>query len=248
MKLNLEALVRQQDLINFKSLATPITIIGAGAVGGTAAFFLSKMGMCNIKLFDFDDVDMVNMNCQMFGLHNIGQAKVDAIASTVDQWCGSKVQANNKAFTPDDWHMLDGIVLSGADSMAVRKQVFDAWQRSPSATHLIDTRMSIEYLAVYVISKDDKKSCHCISDKLCRRSYLCMDGLQHGTGKRYSSCSGPKNSSGKGEHPRFSDDIPRHTLQLACRAGRLALILGNGYNKQIYMLSHPHSGFCHNGL
>lgn len=158
MKLNLKALERQQDLINFQSLATPITIIGAGAVGGTAAFFLSKMGMCNIRLFDFDEVDMVNMNCQMFGLHNIGQAKVDAISSTVEQWCGNKVEAINKAFEPSDWHALSGIVLSGADSMKVRKEVFEAWLKSPSATHLIDTRMSIEYLAVYVISKDDKKA------------------------------------------------------------------------------------------
>lgn len=158
MKLNLQALVRQQDLINFQTLATPITIIGAGAVGGTAAFFLSKMGMCNIKLFDFDDVDMVNMNCQMFGLHNIGQPKVDAIASTVEQWCGSKVNANNKKFTPNDWASLEGIVLSGADSMAVRKEVFEAWQKAPATTHLIDTRMSIEYLTVYVLAKSDKKA------------------------------------------------------------------------------------------
>lgn len=68
-----------------------------------------------------------------------------------------KLRQINKAFEPSDWHALSGIVLSGADSMKARKEVFEAWLKSPSATHLIDTRMSIEYLAVYVISKDHKK-------------------------------------------------------------------------------------------
>ena len=151
-----EALVRQMDLIPMESLSKRIHIIGAGATGATASLFLAKMGFINQWVMDFDDVDIVNMNCQMFGRHHIGMPKVDALSSMVEEFTGAKIQTTNGKF--EKGMMLEGIVLCALDSMEGRQIIFDAFMRSPTATHIIDPRIAIQYGCMYVVDKNDKES------------------------------------------------------------------------------------------
>lgn len=152
----LESLTRQLDLIPVETLSKRIHIIGAGATGATASWFLSKMGFINQWVMDFDEVDVVNLNCQMYGRHHIGKAKVDALAETIEQWTGAKIQTTNGKF--EKGMLVEGIVVSALDSMEGRTNIFESFMRSPTATHLIDPRMSIQYGTMFVVDKDKPAS------------------------------------------------------------------------------------------
>ncbi len=56
-----------------------VVIVGLGAVGGYAAETLTRAGLGNIRLVDFDKVQATNINRQLYALEStIGQAKVEA--------------------------------------------------------------------------------------------------------------------------------------------------------------------------
>jgi tRNA A37 threonylcarbamoyladenosine dehydratase len=71
-------LTRQSDLIPEAILSTPITVVGAGAIGSFTVLTLAKMGFNNITVFDDDEIDFVNINNQFYRISDIGKKKVDA--------------------------------------------------------------------------------------------------------------------------------------------------------------------------
>ena len=52
-----EYLVRQLDILPPEQTITPITIIGAGAIGSFVALSLAKMGFDDITVYDFDKIE-----------------------------------------------------------------------------------------------------------------------------------------------------------------------------------------------
>ena len=72
IELKNQNLTRQLDLIPIAVLGTRITIIGAGAVGGWTSLALAKMGFSNITVFDYDVVEVENLNCQLYGPKHLG--------------------------------------------------------------------------------------------------------------------------------------------------------------------------------
>jgi|LGVF01.2.fsa_nt_gb sulfur carrier protein ThiS adenylyltransferase len=155
--MKLEHLIRQADLLPIEATKTKITMIGAGAVGSVASVFLAKMGFATQLVFDYDVIDEVNMNCQMYRLSDIGKKKVDALYETVLDYSGSKIFTVDEKFTSDMVLMSD-IVITPVDCIDVRKDIFKSYIASPACRYLIDTRMSIEYGLVYVVDKENQKS------------------------------------------------------------------------------------------
>ena len=140
-------LTRQMDLIPLHVLDTPINIIGAGAIGSFTALALAKMGFNNITAIDFDHIDVENMNCQFFRFKDIGSAKVIALQSLIKDFTNLEINAVNDAW---NGQIMDGITICAVDSMAVRKQVFDAYNRKAfKSIAVIDPRMGAETSALF---------------------------------------------------------------------------------------------------
>lgn len=140
-------LTRQMDLIPLKVLDTPINIIGAGAIGSFTALALAKMGFNNITAIDFDVIDVENMNCQFFRFKDIGKYKVDALKELVEDFTKIKINSIN-----GEWagNILDGITICAVDSMAVRKSVFEAYNRKAfKSLGVIDPRMGALTSSMY---------------------------------------------------------------------------------------------------
>ena len=54
--------LRQRDLVSTEKLAnTPVTIIGVGAIGRQVALQLAALGVMQIELIDFDEVELHNI-------------------------------------------------------------------------------------------------------------------------------------------------------------------------------------------
>lgn len=97
-------------------------IIGCGAVGSTLAVNLARCGLgSNLVLWDFDRVEPHNMANQQYRHHDIGQAKVDALAEIIKEIDPlAKPTVYNMAWNDD---ILDGYVFLAVDSIDTRREI-----------------------------------------------------------------------------------------------------------------------------
>ena len=75
---------RQADLVPRSRIdAVNATVIGVGAVGRQIALQLASIGIRNLQLIDFDQVELTNVTTQGYRPDQIGQFKVEATAADV---------------------------------------------------------------------------------------------------------------------------------------------------------------------
>ena len=148
-------LTRQWDLIPLTALGQPITIIGAGAIGGATALTLAKMGFKDITVYDFDKIEVENMNCQFYRFSDIGKFKVEALKEIIIDFTGVEITANVERY---ETGMFNGILISAVDSMEVRRLIWENHKEFSVGTKLIiDPRMGAEDAMCYAMSPMEKK-------------------------------------------------------------------------------------------
>jgi len=145
---DLKHLTRQFDLIPQGILETPITVIGAGAIGSEVTVKLAKMGFNNITVFDDDEVDTVNLNSQFYRFRDIGKMKVEALAEIVEDFANVQIQPIGMRYTID-MKPREGIVISAVDSMTARTILFEKHKGLGSTSLVIDSRMGAEQFLFY---------------------------------------------------------------------------------------------------
>lgn len=142
-----------------------VIIAGIGGIGSNVAFQLARMAPANITLYDEDIVERVNMAGQLYSTNDIGQRKVDAIASMISVYTLAKqVNAVPSKFT-DNTEAGD-IMICGFDNMAARKIFYNSWKRhmqtltpdSRTKCLFLDGRLSIDTLQIFCIQGNDKVS------------------------------------------------------------------------------------------
>lgn len=142
-----------------------VIIAGIGGIGSNVAFQLARMAPANITLYDDDIVERVNMAGQLYSTNDIGQRKVDAIASMISAYTlARQVNAVPSKFT--DSTEAGDIMICGFDNMAARKTFYNSWKRhvqtltpdSRAKCLFLDGRLSIDTLQIFCIQGDDKVS------------------------------------------------------------------------------------------
>lgn len=142
-----------------------VIIAGIGGIGSNVAFQLARMAPANITLYDEDIVERVNMAGQLYSTNDIGQRKVDAIASMISAYTLAKqVNAVPSKFT--DSTEAGNVMICGFDNMAARKTFYNSWKRhiqtltpdSRTKCLFLDGRLSIDTLQIFCIQGDDKVS------------------------------------------------------------------------------------------
>lgn len=136
---------RQTDLVPMDLLhATPVSVVGVGAVGRNVAVQLASVGVKAIDLFDFDEVDESNVTTQGYWTEQVGMPKVEAAEEAVLQVDPEIVVVKHN----DRWRSKDrlkGVVFCCVDNMDSRKMIFEGVQRT--ASFFCDGRM--QGLAAY---------------------------------------------------------------------------------------------------
>ena len=80
----LMALKRMGVVDNYEKIAElTIAIVGVGGVGSVAAEMLTRCGIGRLLLFDYDKVELANMNRLFYRPCHSGQYKVEAAAETL---------------------------------------------------------------------------------------------------------------------------------------------------------------------
>jgi molybdopterin/thiamine biosynthesis adenylyltransferase len=151
-----EHLTRQKDIVPMEILGTKITIIGAGAIGGWTTLALAKMGFGDITVYDFDQVDTVNLGSQLYRLEDVGKDKSRALAEIVLQFTGTQIGHYRVRYEKG---RFNGIVIAAVDSMAVRKVIYENHKGWPLTRAIIDPRMGAEQAQLYVVRPGRKQDC-----------------------------------------------------------------------------------------
>lgn len=145
----LEHLTRQADVIDSAVLGTPITVVGAGAVGSFTVLSLAKMGFGNITVYDNDTVDIENMNCQFYRFEDIGKPKVEALADLVKNFTGVEINTVNELAPPT--LRPAGILVAAVDNMATRSSLWETNSNNGRLQAFIDPRMAVEEIAIRTV-------------------------------------------------------------------------------------------------
>ena len=131
---------RQLDVLDVPRLArTPITVIGAGAVGSFTVLALAKCGATDITVWDDDSVESHNLPNQWFRLSDLGRPKVQALKVLVKEMTGVDIKVVQERFQGDG---ASEVTICAVDSMDVRIQLWR--QLHPRPAMYVDARMGAE--------------------------------------------------------------------------------------------------------
>lgn len=115
----------QTDIFDPHAFAWPVHVIGVGGIGSHLILSMAKMGVSTIHLWDFDSVEDRNTTSQLYRPSDIGTLKVEAAKQILESF-GIEAEIITHAEAVDATAQLDGVVISGVDSMKARKAIWEA--------------------------------------------------------------------------------------------------------------------------
>jgi hypothetical protein len=128
-----------------------VDVIGCGATGSRIALSLAKLGIVNLHLWDFDEVEGHNIANQCFGMRDIGRKKVEALADIIRDQTGLSPTVHDERV--DGSQPLGRVVFVLTDTMASRKEIWEKGIRFRNSVHLmVETRMGVDEGRIYCIN------------------------------------------------------------------------------------------------
>lgn len=126
-----------------------ILVVGLGGAGNGIAQNLLAIGH-EVHAYDFDEVSLENVYVQGYPKSLIKESKTEAFKTIVDDFLpGSTLEVYNQKYDG----LSAQIMISCADSMSARKEVFDSFCASEESELFIDTRMAAEIFEIFTVQK-----------------------------------------------------------------------------------------------
>ncbi len=127
-----------------------VDVIGCGATGSRIALSLAKLGVSNLHIHDFDNVEEHNVANQVFGIPDIGRPKAEALSALIESQCGLEVTPHGEKVTGET--ELGNVVFLLTDTMASRKEIWEgAIKFKPYVELMVETRMGASEGRVYSV-------------------------------------------------------------------------------------------------
>lgn len=144
---------RQMSIVSQEELAkNQVTIIGAGGIGSPTAMALAKMGLEKMRVYDHDSVEPHNLPNQLYRQSDLNKKKVEALAEICLDYAGVEIDKQIEMYKNQ---ALSGIVVSGVDSMAARKEIWENIKFNPAIPLYIEARMGAEVARIHSINPCD---------------------------------------------------------------------------------------------
>lgn len=124
-----------------------VLIVGAGGIGSTTAYALAQMGIQNITVVDYDNVEDHNIATQFYKESQLGQNKIEALKTNIKEFTGVEIETLEGKFTPEMCKGKD-VIIMGVDNMATRKEIAQSATRDTQ--RVIDCRMKREFFEIYM--------------------------------------------------------------------------------------------------
>lgn len=137
-------LSKSYDFFNPDKCTDIINIIGCGSVGSTVAELLSRHGLKNAKIYDFDVVEEHNLVNQMFTTKNLYKPKLEAV---YDRWVDVNPEAAKTIkLYGDGWdgQRLSGYVFLCVDNIELRKRIVEENKNNINIKAMFDFRTALD--------------------------------------------------------------------------------------------------------
>ncbi len=147
-----------------------VAVCGLGGLGSNIAFALARAGVGHLSLFDFDCVDVSNLNRQQYFPDQLGMEKTAALSETLRRINPFlEITAQTVKLTPENIPVL----------LADCPFICEAFDRADQKAMLVNTVLEQLPLAFLVSGSgmaglDSANSIR--TRKISRRFYLCGDG------------------------------------------------------------------------
>jgi molybdopterin/thiamine biosynthesis adenylyltransferase len=152
----MERMQRYSAIIDpHKLVDAHVAVIGVGAIGRQIAIQLAAMGVGNLTLVDFDNVDESNLGTQGWLFEDLGLPKVEALAhylKRVNPDC--TITSCMRRFRKSDDSLHD-VVFACVDSMKARKIIFESCAKSGHASFFADGRMVAEAFRAFAVTAEN---------------------------------------------------------------------------------------------
>lgn len=145
----------QEQIYNPENQRLRIVIIGAGSTGSFLALTLAKMGVCSIKVIDYDKVEAKNIPNQFFRTQDIGKYKVEALKAIIQDFTDTEIQTENLKIEEGynfDFD-LNTLFIFCLDNMESRKLIYEKLKDFP--IRLMDTRFGSEGFSIHAVDLGD---------------------------------------------------------------------------------------------
>lgn len=142
---------RQLSILAPDDAKTEIGIIGVGATGSATAMCLAKMGCPNIKLYDFDTIELHNIPNQFFSPDQVNMPKVKALSDNMEKFANIKPEIFQSRWENE----VSPIMIIAVDSMADRKTIYESLKEKYGVELMIEPRMGAENFRIYSLTPSD---------------------------------------------------------------------------------------------
>ena len=139
-----------------------VVIGGCGGISSWLALLIARCHPYQIEIFDFDDVEEVNLAGQLFPRTHVSVKKVNSIAHTINQYA-SYYNIITRCIRFTESTFGNNIMMCGFDNMQARKDFFQSWQNynniideeNRKKSLFIDGRLDAESFQIFCITGDD---------------------------------------------------------------------------------------------
>lgn len=164
-----------QSYIIKPNFIRPVTIIGAGSVGSFVAMALAKSGVTDLTVYDDDYVASHNVPMSAYGVDDVGQFKVHALAGRLLGESGMTPKTHCAKYVDQ---RLSGTIVACVDSMQARKIIWEGVRKNPRVDLLCDTRTHGAYYELYSVNPHSKED----AEEYQKSLYADEDTLLHSCG------------------------------------------------------------------
>ena len=145
------------EFFNPLEIEDEIHIIGVGAIGSNLALMLTRLGCSNIHLYDFDQVEEINIANQNYYHDQVGKNKTLATLQNMLS-INPKLEftLHNKGWKPGD--ILTGYIFLCLDNIDIRREITKACANNRYVKAVLDFRMGLDDAQHYMAEMSDEKA------------------------------------------------------------------------------------------
>lgn len=150
-------LYRQKGFFDPNILRNPIkvTVVGAGALGSYIVDILASIGIRDITVYDFDNVEAHNIPNQVYKLSDVGRPKVEALADHVKAKMGYTIKGKYKKLTSLKEEGIDsGYLVVATDTMKTNLSLITEAIDS-NIQKVVEAKMSVSNGQIFFFEPQD---------------------------------------------------------------------------------------------
>lgn len=131
-----------KEFFDAEEINRQIHVVGVGAIGSTLCENLTRLGVTELYIYDFDTVSAHNITNQMFKETQIGMLKVDAVEEIIKE-INPLVTVHKFSSGLTEPYVLNGYIFLCVDNIDLRRTITEVNRYNMNTAAIFDFRMRL---------------------------------------------------------------------------------------------------------